>query len=137
MGSAKIHQHTVVAGNRNNLHRGDDGGRKLRGHDEILLLLIGDSGAAEHGTLAVKFPAGDQILHRHRVITRASRQRLIGLMGFLHLRPVQLDTKAWRIRYGNLAVLNLQRIFGQTTVAFLPDPVSINCRRVACAAAPT
>jgi hypothetical protein len=99
------------------------------------LLLIGDSGAAEHGTLAVKFPAGDQILHRPASL-RAPGSAL-GLMGFLHLRPVQLDTRAWRIRYGNLAVLNLQRIFGQATVAFLPDPVVSIAVGLPGAAAPT
>ena len=67
MRAAQVHQHTVMASNRNDLHGGDYRGRKSA-HRVILL-----SVTSKNRALTVKCPAGDQVLHRARVVTRAAR----------------------------------------------------------------
>lgn len=48
----------------------------------------------------------------------------------LYLFPVQFHAQTGRIRNGNFSVFNLQRIFGQTTIALLPNPVGIDSGRI-------
>ncbi len=90
-----------------------------------------------NGTFTVKGPAGDQVLHRACVVTRTARQTFIGLMCLLYLFPVQFHAQTGRIRNGNFSVFNLQRIFGQATIALLPNPVGIDDGRITGAPAPT
>lgn len=95
---------------------------------------------AENGAFTVECPTGNQILHRARIVTRAAWQRLIGLMSFMHLFPVQLHAESRRVWHGDFAVDNLQRILRQARIALLPNPMGIDSSRIARrrgAAAPT
>ena len=65
--AAQVHQHAVMARNRNDLHGSDDRGRKST-HRVILL-----SVTSKNRALTVKCPAGNKVLHRAGVITRTAR----------------------------------------------------------------
>ena len=51
-------------------------------------------------------------------------------MGFMDLIPVNLHAQPRRIRYGNLAIDDFQRIFRQAGFPFLPNPVGVDGGRV-------
>src|SRR5947209_18225097 len=81
--------------------------------------------AHEARALVVKGPAGDQVLHRSGVVTRAEPVGLVQRMRLLDGVAVDLDPKARPVGNGDLAAFDLERLFRQC-LAVLPDPVGVD-----------
>src|SRR5690349_10937309 len=75
--------------------------------------------------LRVEAPAGNQLLHRGRVVARAETLLAVERMRGIDRGHVELDTEPGRGRHLHLAVDDLERPSGQR-LAVLPDPVRID-----------
>src|SRR6185369_2086951 len=75
--------------------------------------------------LRVEFPAGYQVLHGHRVVSRPQAVLLVKLVGFLDLGHVELDAQAGLLGYLDHAADDLQRV-AREPLAVLPDPVGVD-----------
>ena len=86
--------------------------------------------AVEGRPLGVEGPAGDQVLHRDRVVARPEPVLLVELVRLLDLDHVECDAQARRLRYLNEAdyiklqdgyTLNVRRINPDGTRFISPD----------------
>src|SRR3569833_439972 len=84
-----------------------------------------DTSAHEARALVVKGPAGDLVLHRGGVVTRAEPVRLVQRMRLRDGVAIDLDPKARPAGNRDLAASDLQRLFRQC-LAVLPDPMGVD-----------
>ncbi len=115
--AAQVHQHTVMTRNRDNLHFGDYRRRKLVLANCVAIQRLVT--LTKTGRLRSKSPAGDQVLHRACIITRAAAA-FIRVMRFSHLFPSQL-AQSTAHRNGNFAVLISSGFLVRRQSPLLPD----------------
>ena len=75
--------------------------------------------------LGVEGPVVDQELHGNGIVAIVQTLFEVKLMRALERIDVELDAESWLLRNLDLAILDLERIFGEL-LAFLPNPVGVN-----------
>src|SRR5678815_5014782 len=81
----------------------------------------------ERGPLGVEGPAGNQVLHRRRVVAGAEAVLEVEPVRLLDLGHVELDAEARTLRNLDESAPDLQRL-GRQPLAVLPDPMRVDRR---------
>ena len=77
------------------------------------------------GPLGIKFPIGDQVLHRHGVVAPTQAISAVELMGMFELGWIDFYSQTRSLRHVQSPVADSKWV-SRESLALLPDPMRVN-----------